>query len=162
MLNYVDGDVTKPIKYPCAILHVVNTVNLFGAGVALAIAQRYPTAKQDYHQAYKNGQITLGNVVWSLPLTQDDKPDPKLVIGHMVAQKGVRNRNNLIPFKLSALADCLQTVNNDLSIAKQDYSIHLPRIGIGLGGFDPKNWYQIEDLIKNKLADFEIFVYNWR
>jgi len=63
-ISYVVGDVTQPQGEGLKIVaHVCNDANGFGAGVAGAIARRWPEVKGAYHAWHANEEnFSLGMV----------------------------------------------------------------------------------------------------
>lgn len=170
MITYVQGDVTNPIETPAIIAHVVNDVGLFGAGVAAAIANKYPAAQQDYfqwfgHKPLKQGDIKFSNVTGLLDsdcLVLEACALKGIWVCHMVSQVGTVSKENPQPFKLESLDKCLASLAKTLEsikvIGRFTPSLHFPRIGMGLGGW--QDWSAIEAVIEKHLASYEVFVYD--
>jgi O-acetyl-ADP-ribose deacetylase (regulator of RNase III) len=149
VLNYVAGDVTRPVgEGPRLIAHVCNDVNKFGAGVAGAIARRWPPVKQKYH-AWCEGR--LPGAAMALGAVQLVRVEPELWVVNMVAQHDIQDRRSPppeVPFiRYEALAVCLDKLA--LKALDKSASVHMPRIGTGnaLG-----SWDKILPLIETRLA----------
>lgn len=141
-INYIKGDATCPIaKGNRIIMHICNDLNKFGAGFALAIAKKWPTAKEAYHSWYReHNDFGLGNVRFC-------EVQPYIFVAHMIAQHGLRGGSKGPPIRYEALAECLQKVTEK---AKElGASIHAPRIGIGLA---EGVWSIISKLIEEHLC----------
>lgn len=74
----------------------------------------------------------------------------------MIAQDGINTRYT--PFQkridYNALRLCLKKLRKH--IGERDISIHMPKIGTGLGG---GNWDIIKKIISDELYDLQIYVY---
>ena len=101
------------------ICHGVNCKNKFGSGLAKQIAQKYPTAKEDYHSVENK---ILGQVKFS-------KVTPLLEIAHCFTQEeyGYDSRKYA---DLNAITVCLTKVLEQRRL----YTVFVPLIGCGLGG----------------------------
>ena len=95
-ITYVKGDVTKPIdadKGNKILVHCVNDCGKMGAGVALAIARKWPSVKKKYVEWHRRGRnFGLGKV-------QFVKVEDDIVIGNMIGQHGIRSKNNQKPIR---------------------------------------------------------------
>ena len=76
-------------------------------------------------------------------------------VANMIAQRDIRPHNNEPPIRYDALRLCLATVATRAQELKA--SVHMPRIGCGLAG---GKWELIEPLIREALADVQVFVYD--
>jgi len=74
----------------------------------------------------------------------------------MVAQRGYKAGSNGPPIQYPALKSCLEKLAEEADVRQA--SIHMPRIGTGLGG---GSWIVIEPLIKEALGDRSVFVYDY-
>lgn len=147
-IKYLQGDATCPIgpgfKY---IVHICNDIGAWGKGFVLAISKRWSEPEKEYRRGgWKLGQTTF------IPVTVDT------VVVNMVAQKGIRSRHNPSPINYAALFRCLDQVSDVISIYNKsnDHTVHMPRIGCGLGG---SSWSKIEPIIQETLCDEGINVY---
>lgn len=152
MFTLVHGDATCPdVKGNKIIAHVCNDIGVFGAGFALAVAMKWPDARQVYIDKHRcllqaGSMLKLGDVIY-----YDHAPD--LCIAHMISQAGVCSRTNPVPLKYDALEECLADVNKRAEC--KEASVHMPKIGAGLAGGD---WNRIQELI-NKHITVPCFVY---
>ena len=92
----------------------------------------------------------------------------KLFVCNMIAQNGYVNKNNPIAVDYRALYDCFYKlndwINKYISVRKlliypnhpEGFSIHMPRIGCGLGG---GVWDKVEFIIKTTLT-YPVKVYD--
>ena len=151
-ISYIKGSVLEPIgSGDKMICHCCNDIGVMGAGVALAIAKKWPEVKAKYlywanHWREKEnilGEFKLGAVqfVW---------PEKNIVIANMIGQKDIRRGiDDRPPIRYSALRACLGNVCM-YTKCMHNPSIHLPRIGCGLAG---GSWDKVERIIIEKLVD---------
>lgn len=142
------------------IPHVCNNINLFGAGFANAINNRFPSVKENFHNL--GNKARLGYVQYIS--VQKNKPyNYELVIANMIAQNRTISQNNPRPLKYESLVKCMVDVRNfatDLK-AKTESSveIHCPKFGSGLAGGD---WNFIAELISEIWSQFPVIVYTYK
>ncbi|XP_060086323.1 chromodomain-helicase-DNA-binding protein 1-like [Ylistrum balloti] len=149
-INYVSGDVTRPISAGTQVNVVVHCADDSGSwgrgGIFSAIGRRSSAPQEQYELAGDMGDLALGDchlIALDDNHTRDGEEDwLALVIGQH------RDKwNNLSGIKLSALQQGLKAVHYLAKARKA--SIHLPRIGHDTPGY---NWYGTERLIKKHLA----------
>jgi hypothetical protein len=143
--------------------HVCNNIDLFGAGFAEAVANRYPEVKANYHllgQSFLRNN--LGHVQF-IEVMHNKKYGHKLVFANMIAQNGVRNKSNFRPLNYIALAKSMHSVAiyiKGMAASNKDYAskwtIHCPKFGSGLAG---GNWNFISDMIADAWRDTPVYVY---
>jgi O-acetyl-ADP-ribose deacetylase (regulator of RNase III) len=142
MINYVVGDATEPQgDGPKIIAHICNDAGAWGAGFVLALSRKWPEPEEHYRSLAKDGRgYPLGSI-------QTVKVDYEkfTVVCNMIAQHGIISQyaTSHRAVNYGALAVCL----NQLAQFRSSYeqSIHMPRIGAGLGGGD---WDIVEELIE--------------
>ena len=140
---HVTGDATRPQGDGHKIIaHIVNDRGGWGAGFSGALSDAYPEAEH----AYRRASLGLGD-------TLIQAIDPDLTIVHLCAQRGYRGPNNPQPLDYTALRTCLAALRFS---TPPGTTIHMPRIGGGLGGGD---WATIEALIAEELADLPVVVH---
>ena len=145
--------------------HVCNNIDLFGAGFAAQVADKYPTEKMNYHLLGKSFlKNNLGhNQV--LKVEEDKKYKHKLYFVNMIAQNGVKSANNSRPLNYCALIKCMINLsvfiqNNTGFLQKNEkIEIHAPKFGSGLAG---GNWSFISDIIEDAWKPYNVFVYNYQ
>lgn len=167
-LRWIKGDITKPQAKEgvhIVIPHVCNNVGAYGAGVAKAIAKKWPAAKEEYEEQINNFKAwqsesmdrILGLVIW-------EDVEENIKVANMIAQKGLISKRNLCPLKYLALAKSMETVCEQIREMKTDdhiiCEIHCPRFGSLRAGGD---WEFIEKLIQEIWVDngIDVFVYEW-
>lgn len=159
-IHELTGDATRPVQTEGSILvaHVVNDRGGWGKGFVLAVSKRWPQAEKDYRdwaEAGRHGRkpptrFQLGEVLIS-------KGEPSLSVAHLLAQHGYIGPDNPTPLSYEALAQCLRKLAG--IAAAQNASIHMPRIGAGLGGGD---WPRIRRIIEQELGHLPVYIYTFR
>jgi len=132
MIKIIKKDITTVTKG--IVGQGVNCLAVMGAGVALAIAKKWPKALAEYKQYLgKFGQtpyLALGMVQLS---AIDDKGE--LIIANCFTQVSVGyDKDGNPPASLSAIEDSLRSLVKTCNIRHQD--LYTPQIGCGLGGLD--------------------------
>lgn len=139
-IQYVVGDATRPPEAlkPAVIVHVCNDQGRWGKGFVLAVSKRWSAPRQAYLRAFREGEARLGTV-------QFVKVEENLWVANMVAQKGLGRGAQRIQYE--HLETCLLEVAR--WIADRPMTVHMPRIGCGLGG---GTWGMIEPFVDGLLA----------
>jgi len=125
-------------------LSVVSDYGLFpNAGISKQITAKYSKQpKKIYEQAMENDEIALGDAQL-IKLTSSKKYNTYLI--NVIAQQYEKSKGHG-PLLVDALEMALHKVA--YSALNLEASIHMPRIGFGLPGF---NWYAIERVLKKCL-----------
>lgn len=134
MITYHVGDATDPIGPPeekKLILHVCNDYGGWGRGFVVALSRRWRRPEQRYKEAKT---LKLGSIQFCMV-------HPNILVVNMIAQHG--NSTPTQPaIRYDALQKCLEAVHTfNIPIMA---SIHMPRIGCGLGG---GSWDRVEEII---------------
>lgn len=146
--EHKDATITNPSQITI-IAHVVNDIGAFGAGFSGALERAYPGTRLAYWDNIRQHQHTLGAVFVTKTGSRN------VYVAHLVAQHGVRGKDNPVPIKYHALKMCLQ----ELSTRVTGYDvIQMPKIGSGLAGGD---WSKIEPMIQKYLGGFNVVVCDW-
>ena len=153
-ISYIIGDATNPIgKGHNLIVHICNNVGAWGAGFVLALSKKWPHPEKIYRDV-KKGQLKLGMV-------QIIQVEPTTWVANIVAQNGIDKEASSRLVSYDALAVGLYNVRLFLAKAKSkdnlDITVHMPRVGCGLGG---GKWECIEGIIRGELRNRHIFVYD--
>lgn len=155
MIEYIEGDITKPINdNPKIIPHICNTFGMWGKGVVIPIGNKWPIARETF---LNTDNHVLGRV-------QFVAVDEGLYVANMIAQPylirakrlTIDARYNQKEFDYAALETCLETVAN--YARPKGYEIHMPRIGTGLAAGD---WELIEPIIEKTCKDLNVYVYDY-
>lgn len=152
-MKYIKGDATRPQgKGNKIIAHICNDKGKWGKGFVLAISKRwdYPEASyRRWHRERPQSGFKLGEV-------QLITCEPYIWVANMVGQSGVGTGSKGPPVRYEAVRECLKKV---AGMAKEhDASVHMPRIGAGLGG---GKWELIEPIILEELKDIDITIYDF-
>lgn len=150
MISYVKGDATRP-QAPAGlrpvIVHVGNDLGAWGAGFTAALSRRWPDLGDQYRQFIRHGG-KLGD-------TLVVQPERGLLVATLVAQRGLRSRNNPRPIHYPALKQSLSWLAG--AIDQSTHSFHLPRIGCGLAG---GTWAAVEPILQATLGEAAMTVYD--
>ena len=145
MITYVNGDATKPVKDGMKIIcHINNNIGRWGKGFVVAVSNKWPQTRKKFLEleSWPLGDIQLVQV-------EDD-----IIVANMIAQVGIgKPDQNRIDY--SALTKCLKMVGEYARTF--NCTIHMPRIGCGLGG---GSWNKIESIIGETLHGLTITVYD--
>ena len=150
MIQYVTGDATEPIgDGPKIIAHICNDKGAWGAGFVLALSKKWDRPETGYREEFKSGRdFFLGNVFTV-------RVDDDLYVANMIAQHGFPSRERPVAVDYEALEFCLLFLGGTARVLKA--TIHMPRIGAGIGGGD---WNVIEAIIEETLAEIDVTVYD--
>lgn len=163
-IHYIIGDATLPIETEAEnrlIVHCCNTLGAWGAGFVVPLGKRYPLAKEGYKKFIAENGGILGEV--------NEVPVGKhLFVENLMGQSFLHKKpNGEIPCNYAAIeTGFLNIIRKWLSYyevfhnEKQNFSIHMPRIGCGLAGGD---WQTIENIIQRTfidIADVDVYVYD--
>jgi O-acetyl-ADP-ribose deacetylase (regulator of RNase III) len=145
MITYVKGDATDPQGDGRKIIaHVCNDSGGWGSGFVLAVSRRWPEPER----VYRRSSPELGAV-------QAVAVEPDTLVVNMVAQHGYATRERPVAVDYEALTACLRKVAT--FCAAIDASVHMPRIGCGLGGGD---WSRVETIVEAELDGLDVRVYD--
>ena len=144
--------------------HVCNNIDLFDAGFASQIADKYPEVKANYHMLGKS--FLRNNLGHSQIIKVYEQPKYKhaLYFVNMISQNGVKNFNNTRPLNYAALVRSMiqlsQHIHSQTGFLKnnENIEIHAPKFGSGLAG---GNWNFISDLIEDIWGKYNVFIYNY-
>lgn len=160
-LTYVKGDVTEPQRNdPAEVIvlpHVCNNIDGWGRGVVVAISNKWPEPEREYRD-YMNSSTTQASASRGLGETIRVEVADNIVVMNMIAQNGVRGKDNPIPLRYPALVKTMEYVALDIIRMKgqgKQVSIACPKFGAGLAGGD---WRVIEALIRQCWCDYGIDV----
>lgn len=147
-IKYLEGDVTSPIGLGNKmIIHICNNIGKWGKGFVLSLTKKWKQPQKAYLEL---DEYCLGFV-------QFIKINDKLTICNMIAQNGIKTKysrkKRFVDYE--ALKKCLKKVNK--LCEKNNFTIHMPRIGVGLGGGE---WRVIENIINNELPKISVYVYD--
>lgn len=158
MINYVTGDATAPQgDGPMVIAHICNNEGKWGSGFVLAVSKMDPVPEEAYRFWAIRG-VTIdpdfGPRPFALGQTQIVAVGTGMTfVANMIAQRGVRLSSSAPrAARYGALRSCLKQLADFCTMHHPKHSIasvHMPRIGCGLGG---GKWEEIEPIIKETLV----------
>lgn len=141
MVRYVDGDVLGSDAF--VIAHGCNVRGAFGAGVAYAVAKKYPHVKEAYLKKYAAEGWTLGDVQF-VPVSDTQ------VIANCATQD--RYGGPGVHFNYEAFETCMQKLKSFAA----GRSIAMPKIGSGLARGD---WAHTEAILNRVFDDADVTVF---
>jgi O-acetyl-ADP-ribose deacetylase (regulator of RNase III) len=140
-IMYKSGDML--IQNEIFKAHCCNDRGVFGAGIALQIRNQYPEAYNDYMEQYKNKNLVLGSVIYTI--TKNN-----FIICNCVAQHNYGYYGKYIDY--DALEICLLHIDK----IADGHDVAMPKIGAGLAGGD---WKIISAIIENSFKISQPIVY---
>lgn len=167
--NDLFESITKRIKAESngatvIVPHVCNNIDLFDAGFAGQVANKYPEVKANYHMLGKT--FLKNNLGHSqiIKVYEQPKYKHKLYFVNMIAQNGVRGPKNNRPLNYAALMKSMiqisQFIHTNTAFFQktENVEIHAPKFGSGLAG---GNWTFINELINDIWGKYPVFIYNY-
>lgn len=146
------------------IPHVCNNVDLFGAGFAAQVAEKFPEVKANYHLLGKSFLKNNMGHCQIIQVFQEPKYKHRLIFANMIAQNGTPNPKNNRPIDYLALVKSMASLSNYIkhntgfTQKTESVEIHAPKFGSGLAG---GNWNFITDLIEDIWGDYNVYIYNY-
>ena len=140
--------------------HVCNNIDLFGAGFAAQVAKHYPSVKIDYHLLGKSFlRSNLGHSQF-IKVYEDAKFKHRLYFVNMIAQNGIKSKDNIRPLNYLALVKSMNSISQFIqhNHKNEKVEIHAPKFGSGLAG---GNWNFIADLIEDIWKPYSVYIYNY-
>lgn len=146
----------------CSVIipNICNNVDLFCSDFSEEIAKKYPEVKNNYHLLGKNFLKSHPGYVQFIDVEYEPQYSRSLIIANMIAQNGVRNKNNIRPINYAYLVKsmvevkkyCLSKFSNDNSVI-----INCPKFDKGSTGAD---WNFIKYLIQDIWSsDLKVTIY---
>jgi len=168
-ITYLKGDATK-VQVTGGLrinAHIANNRGGWGSGYVVALSKRWSEPEAEYRKwAASGNNFELGQV--QMVPVEDEYG--RLYVANMVAQDGFVGPNRPRAVDYEAVGECLHQldewiksllfVKNLMWQGRQGVprvTIHMPRIGAGLGG---GTWSIIEDIICSAIGHHEVFVYD--
>lgn len=141
------------------IPHVCNNINLFGAGFAKYIGDKFPIVKENFHLL--GNKAILGHTQY-ISVANNNLTKTKIFVCNMIAQNNTISSKNYRPINYGSLVFCMNDIRKKIVSLSQNniddtkYEIHAPKFGSGLAG---GNWNFIENLIQDIWTDLPVYVY---
>lgn len=142
--------------------HVCNNIDVFSAGFAGQVAEKFPSVQQDY---YLLGKSFLRNNLGHCQIVkvyEDPKYKHKLYFANMIAQNGLKSAKNTRPLNYLALVKSMAHLSQYIkqktgfTSKSEKIEIHAPKFGSGLAG---GNWNFIDELIHDIWGEYLVYVY---
>lgn len=149
-MNYINKDITTvDFGFIC---HQVNCQGVMGAGVALAIRKKWESVYHTYFQAYKNGELKLGNVIF-VSVT------PHICVANLCGQEFYGRKGTYTDY--TALDKAIYQISITRNKANQTTGTLTPvyfpnNMGCGLAG---GNWKIVSKIIEKHIPDAIIVNY---
>lgn len=152
-ITYTTGDATQPVgEGPKIIAHICNDEGKWGRGFVLALSRQDDTPERAYRRWYSR-QYPSGFYLGAVEYVRYGLGRDDTIVANMIAQKGIRNHGDPTAVSYTALSCALQQVA--AYAHKIGASVHMPRIGCGLGG---GTWSEVEPIIERTLTSQGIAV----
>lgn len=159
-INYLQGDATVPntTEGLRIIAHICNNKGGWARGFVVAISKKWPKPEARYRELFDKSKHVLLGTTQMVPVRDEHGT---IFVANMIAQNGYVSSKNPVAVSYSALKSCYQDLNHWIRsynavqrlIKLPNYvantSIHMPRIGCGLGG---GTWSEVEAIIKDNTA----------
>ena len=185
MLTYTKGDLFDHLRQDDVCVHIVNDQGLFGAGFALAVAERFPLAKRCYEDWFRNQhwspaylnsnelsvRPTLGDIQvlemsihWelaaaltakSVEMTDENKKKMRQTFTLINMIAQQGVRSRSNPKPIKYDA-LAKCLSRIPEYALKSQRIIMPKIGTGFAGGD---WKTISRLIEDHLKDYRVVVF---
>ncbi len=137
------GDLLENVKEGL-IVHGCNAQGVMGAGIALAVRNRYPEAFEVYHNKYLEDGLLLGTITYYRARPSMNGREPLIVV-NAVTQDGFGRDKRYVDYP--AVRRCFKEVAA-LARVTDVSAVHFPLIGCGLAGGE---WSVIEPIIEETL-----------
>ena len=129
-LDIIVGDLfTQTLDRDVIIAHGCNSHGVMGYGVAKIVKDLYPAAFRDYYDVHKQTGLHVGQVIIS------EGKIGKPTIAHLITQEHYGRDNKMYITYDAVVVACQAVAKFAKSVNKE---VHIPLIGGGLGGGDPR------------------------
>jgi O-acetyl-ADP-ribose deacetylase (regulator of RNase III) len=151
MITYRKGDATNHKNG--VLVHCVNDIGVMGAGIALAIAKKWPRVKEHYKEWYDNN-----HPCFCLGYIQNIRVSNSLWVCNLFGQRGTSSFHGMPPVRYESIQEGLYRLR-DFMEAKSLKEVVSGRMAAGLAG---GNWALIEMIFKTvfKDSDIKIIIYD--
>lgn len=163
IIEYLTGDAAEPktiSERRDVIVHGCNNKGGWGKGFALHLGNVYPITKEEYKLWFNN---MAGTYPFDLGEIQMVPINSNLVVINMITQDGYRGDGTV---KWSDSPAKLWAINKGFTLLREyilrkylngrKYTIHMPKIGCGLGGL---NWKDVLNQIERVFKDYDTDIF---
>lgn len=128
------------------IIHGCNSKGSFNKGFARQVREQYPLCYEQYFQAYFDGKLQLGKVIWY-------KHNDDLFVANGITQEKYGNEKDTVYADYTAIQKVFHVVFKGASLTENKtlQQVHFPMIGAGLA---KGNWNVIHKIITKELEQF--------
>lgn len=127
------------------LVHGCNSIGLMGAGLALAVKNKFPDAFKAYQQCHRSAKLRLGQII---PVRIGGLTgDPKLFIVNAITQNGIAKYKGDVVVDYDAISTAFQDIYE--LATSTGLPVHFPLIGCGLAG---GSWPLVSDIIEQELG----------
>lgn len=141
-MTHITGNLLDFPRDINVLVHQANIEGNMGAGIARAIAQKFPDAATEDRRAFLDGDATLGNF-------SACEVNGKLIV-NLYGQSIKRKSSAGIPTDYNAVIAGFEKLSRWLEIISPDFTIGVPyKMGCALGGGD---WGIYSSIINNTIG----------
>lgn len=145
MIEYIVGNL---LESPAdALVNTVNTVGVMGKGIALQFKTAFPHNYKVYHQAYKDGNLQIGEMT----IVEEES----LLYGKKTIINFPTKTNWRKPSEYNYIEVGLIKLKEEI-IQRGIKSIAIPPLGTGNGGLD---WSIVKKQIEGTLGDLDVKIH---
>lgn len=133
------------------VVHGCNAQGVMGSGFAKELRERYPEAFSTYREKYEKSGLDLGSVVYYIH--KDQEEEKTIVIANAITQEFFgRDGKRYVDY--DAIAKTFEHIcSTASSIGSDNFNLHFPAIGSGLGGGDEE---VINNIIEEKIKKYNV------
>ena len=151
---------SKENSYNVIIPHVCNNANVFEIGFSEQINKKYPSVKINYELLGKSFLLKNPGYVQFNDVDRNVSSNKRLIVSSMIAQNGLKNKNNKRPLNYAYLVKSMVLVKKFIVQnfnSENKVMVLTNKFGIGQTG---GNWKFIECLIEDIWKDLEVVIYS--
>lgn len=160
IFNYLETVINNNKGSSIVVPHVCNNIDVFGAGFAASLNNKYPIVKENFHLLGNKNKL---GYVQFIKVLENKEYQHQLFFANMIAQNGTISHSNKRPLNYEALLKCMISVRDFAQQIKDKYDtsveIHAPKFGSGLSG---GKWDFISSLIEDVWHNQKVFIYHYK
>jgi O-acetyl-ADP-ribose deacetylase (regulator of RNase III) len=163
-IQFIDGNVLdQQFTKPTILVHCVNDLGIFGAGIARAIANKWHHVEDAYCDLFVNPESIDELRLTAQGAIQIVLAEKDLWVCNLFGQSGVGDFAGMPAIRYGAIKEGFMRLRERLRKARKVgkvIDLVMPRIGCSLAG---GKWSKIEEIIKEVFdkEDVEITVYTF-